>query len=77
MTGSYTCCNLAPVGEDELTKSILIEGSNTSIFSLAICQSQTPTPTQAPIPTPGPPSIYNDVNLKKATRLALKLFIKG
>ena len=45
--------------------------------------AQTPASTQIPAPTPapasvsGPPGRYTDEDLQKATKLALKLFVKG
>lgn len=75
MAGSKTRRNLAPVGENKLFERAPIKSSNISIPSLA----QTPIPDHAPTstPTPGPPSMYTNVNLLKATRLALELFIKS
>ena len=77
MVGPQACCNAPPpISKDELagnapkasTKGI---GTPTSI----------PTAFQAPTSTPAPvfdlPGLYTNADLQKATKLALKLFIKG
>ena len=79
-------------GEDELARDAPgapTKGSNTLIPSPAISSTQTPAPAQtpalaqtpapaqAPAPTPGPPGMYTDVDLQRATRLALESFVKG
>ena len=51
----------------------------------AVSRALTPAPAQALAPTPapvsssvpGPPGRYTDKNLQRATKLALKLFVKG
>lgn len=83
MTGLYTYCNFASVGEDKLAGDVYIKSINTLTSYLAIFQVQTPAPTQvpafiqAPTFTSGQPDMYTEENLQKATRLALKLLVKG
>ena len=67
MARSKTRHNLALTGENKLVKRAPTEGSDTS----------TPIPITFPtlIPALGLPSIYIDMDLQRATRLALELFI--
>lgn len=78
MPGLCTCHNSAPIGEDGLAGGIPIKSSNTLTFFLIISWLQTPTPIQAstPAPTLDSLSIYTNITLQRATRLALKLFVK-
>ena len=49
--------------------------SNTSVLTTAISWTQTPAPTQAS--ALGSLKRYTDEDLQRATKLALKLFVKG
>ena len=76
MAGPRTSCsprsNSLPTGKEKLIGGALeapIEGSNISTATLAT--------SPAPAPTSGPPGLYTDVNLQRATKVALKLFVKG
>ena len=59
--------------------------SGTPKLTIAVSRIPTPAMAQAPAPTPvpalasvsGPPGRYMDENLQRATKLALKLFVKG
>lgn len=73
MAGLRTCRNSAPVGKNELIGRVFTEGSNIFTPTPAIFCALTP----AFAPTLGPPGMYTDMNLQKAIRLALKLFVKG
>ena len=83
MTGPRTRrslrCNPPPDGENELAGSLpgaLTESSNTPTSSPPVFRAQ--TPTDAPALTPAPPrGTYTNVDLQKATKLALKLFVQG
>ena len=83
MIGLQTCRNPVPAGKDELTEKVLIKGSGTSTFIPAVLYTpipilpQVPALVQALALTPGLPSRYTDEDLQRATKLALKLFIKG
>lgn len=78
MASKHTCCNFALVVEDKLAKDISTKGNN----SLTPSQIQTPIPNQAhtlaPALTsiPGLPGMYINLNLQKAKKIALKLFVK-
>ena len=58
-------------------------GSGTPKPTPAISCASNPAPAQAPASTPafasalGPPERYTDKDLQKATKLTLKLFVKG
>ena len=70
------CFNPPPTGNDELAggaPGALTNGSG--IFTPTTATSCTPTPTPAPVP--GPTGMYTDVDLQRATKLALELFVKG
>lgn len=77
---------LPPVGKDELAGGAPwapTKSNSTPISIPAASWAPTPTPTQTPAPTqafaqaPGPPGLYMDADLQKATKLALDLFVKG
>ena len=79
MTGPRTCqslCrNLLPAGKDELIKVPLgatTKGSGipAPILTLAVFRPPTPAPTSAL-----PRSIYTNMDLQQATKLALDLFV--
>ena len=69
--------NPPPGGEDELAGGLPgapTKGSNTSTPSPPVSRAQ--TPADAPAPTPAPSSgTYTDVDLQKATKLALESFV--
>ena len=71
--------NPPPGGEDELAggpPGAPTEGSNTPTPSPPVSRAQ--TPADAPAPTPAPlRGTYTNVNLQRATKLALELFIQG
>ena len=72
ITGPRICC---------YASKILINDSGTPNFTSAISHMQTLAPTQVLTPIPtfalSPLARYIDENLQKATKLAIKLFIKG
>lgn len=72
MTGLQTCYNLASIGKDELAKRAHIKGNST--FTSA--SAQVPAPAQTPALALSLLGIYTDVNLQRATKLVLKMFIK-
>ena len=66
-------------GEDELTGSppgAPTKGSNTPTLFPPVSWVQTPVDTLAPTPAP-PRGMYTNVDLQRATKLALELFIQG
>lgn len=70
----HTCCNLLFNGKNKLIKDILKAltiYNNTLTFKSAVLQVFTSNFAF----TLGLTNLYIDVNLKKATRLAIKLFI--
>ena len=73
MTGSHTRCNPSTGSKDELVSGAPIDNSGTP----------KPTPTVfypltlAPASASDPPGRYTNKDLQKATKLALKLFVKG
>ena len=78
MAGLGTCYNPLLGGKDKLAGAPT-EGNSTP----AISRAPTPALAQAPASTPapalalGPPGRYTDKDLQRATKLALKLFVKG
>ena len=83
MTGPRTCRsphrNLPPGGKNKLAggpPEAPTKGSNTPTPSLPISQAQTLADVSAPTPTPSG-GIYIDVDLQKAIKLALELFVQG
>ena len=77
MAGLRTRCNSPPAGKDELAGGVPFEGSGTPTPTPAASRAPTPAPAQYSAPAPGPPGVYTNVDLQKATRLALKSFVKG
>lgn len=77
MTRLYTCCYLAFVGKDELAATACTEGSGTLSPTPTVCSNPTFTPAQTPISALGLLNMFTDMNLQKATKLALELFVKG
>ena len=83
MIGPRICrssyCNLLLGGENELAggpPGASTKGSNTLTPSPSVFPAQ--TPADAPAPTPAPPrGTYTDVDLQKATKLALESFFQG
>lgn len=70
--------NPLPTGKDKLAggaPGAPNKGSGTSTPTFAT--SRVPTPAPAPASASGPPGLYTDVNLQKATKLVLKSFVKG
>ena len=78
MAGLRTRRNLLLSGKNKLAGAPT-KGNSTPSPSPVVSQAQTPAPAQAPAPTPapGPPGRYTDEDLQRATKLALKLFVKG
>ena len=81
MAGPRICCsfrrNPPSGGEDELVRGppgALTKGSNTSTSSPPISWVQTPTDILALTPTPFR-GTYTNVDLQRATKLALELFV--
>ena len=74
MAGPHTCHN---IGRDSMNSS------GTPKPTSAVFRAPSPTPTYALAPTPalasalGPPGRYTNKDLQRATKLALKLFVKG
>lgn len=77
MAGLYICRNPALIEEDKLVESIPTKGSNIPTLFLANFCAQIPAFAQALTPALGLLSRYTNVDLQKATKLALKLFVKG
>lgn len=83
MIGLYIYCNPTPVGEDELAKDVFIKDNNTLILSPTIFWAQTSALIQVPAPSQnsalilGPLGMFTNVDLQRATKLALKLFVNG
>ena len=78
MASLHTRCNLPFNGKDKLAEAFTERNSIP-----AVCRALTLAPAQALAPTPAlastldPPERYIDEDLLTATKLALKLFIKG
>ena len=76
MAGPRNCrslqSNSLPTSKDELAEGAL-EASTKSSDTVTL----TPAISLAPVPALGMPGLYMDVNLQRATKLALKLFMKG
>lgn len=70
MAGLCIHCNPPLVGKNKPTKSLFTKDS-TSILTLVFLKS----PSPAFAPAPGSLDMYTYVNLQKATRLALELFV--
>ena len=66
--------NPSPAGEDELAGGAPTDGSVTSAPTPAI--SRAPIPAPAPAPAP-PGGTYTDVDLQKATKLALNSVVQS
>lgn len=82
MTGLRACRHLTcPAGKDKLAGRAPIESSGTHIPTRAVFHTATPAPTQilAPAlafaPAQGLLGNYTNINLQRATKLALELFI--
>lgn len=84
MTKSRTCCNLTSICKDKFAKNALkafIKGSNTltSILAISCTSISILTKALAMVLTfvliLGSLGLYTDVDLQKAIKLALKLFI--
>ena len=83
MAGPRTChsprCNPLPSSKDKFAggpPGAPTKGSNTPTPSPPVSRAQ--TPADAPAPTPAPPSgTYTDVDLQRATKLALESFVQG
>lgn len=73
----YICRSPAVVGEDKLAGSISTKDNNTLIPSLATSRALITAPAKAHSPTPDPQGIYTNIDLQRATKLALKFFLKG
>ena len=83
MAGPRTCRsfrrNPPPGGEDKLAGGLPgapTKGSNTSTLSPPISWVQTPADTPGPTPAPLR-GTYTDVDLQKATKLALESFVQS
>ena len=57
----------------------LIDNSGTPVPTPAVSRPPTRASAQTPAsaPVPGPPGRYTDVDLQRAIKLALELFVKG
>lgn len=77
MAGPYNCHNPTLVADDKLVGSVSTKGSNTCISSPAMFQAQIPTLAQALAPTPGLQDMYTNIDLQRASKLALTFFVKG
>ena len=82
MAGSRTCCspwsNPPPTGKDELAGGAPRAPTKGSGIPTPIsAASRALTPAPAPTFAPGLPGLYTDMDLQRATKLALKLFVKG
>lgn len=83
MAASSNCRIATFIVKDELAKNISIKDSNTITPFLTIFWAETPAFTQVFIfaqaltSAPGPLGMYTNINLQKAIRLALELFVKG
>ena len=86
MAKPHTHCNLPLIGKDKLTEDApeaptKNNGTLTPIFAifyiLTSMLAQIPTSIQASTPASGPPDMYINIDLQKATKLALELFIKS
>ena len=83
MASPNTCYNATSIEKDKLAKDISTKDNNSLTLSLAISRAQISTLTQTLTSaqvfalTLSQPSMYIDVNIQKAIRLALKLFVKG
>ena len=81
MADPRTCrsfrCNPSPGGENEFIGGLLgasTKDSNTPTPSLTIFQAQTHTPAPTPASLGG---TYTNVDLQRATKLALESFVQG
>lgn len=77
MVSKCICCKPAFIRKDKLVGGISLKDSNTFIPSPTIFWVQTATPAQAFTFVSNLPDMYTNVNLQKAIKLTLKLFIKG
>ena len=73
MAGLCTRYNPPSGDKNELASGAFTNNSGTPVPTPAVFQAPTPAPASAP----GLPERYTDKNLQKATKLALKLFVKG
>lgn len=69
------CHNPILIGKYELAGRALTEGSDILSLTLIVFSAFIPTPTQTPALTLNLPDMYMNVNLQKATKLALELFV--
>ena len=83
MAGSRICRsprrNSPSGGKDEFARGLLRvpnKGSNTPIPSPPVSRAQTPADALAPTPAPLR-GTYTNMNLQRATKLALKSFVQG
>ena len=87
MAGPRTRRILPPIGKNKPAGEALTEGSSTPtlIFVVfcslipALAQASAPAQAFAPVqtPVPGPPGLYTDADLQKATKLTLESFLRG
>lgn len=77
MAGPRTWRNPSPVGKDKLARKTPSKGSGIPTSTPTVFCASISAPTQDPAPAPGLPGIYTHVDLQRATKLALKLFVKG
>ena len=75
MAGPRTWRNLPPASKDELAERAFSEGSDTSTSPSAASRASILAPASAS--APGPPGKYMDEDLRRATKLALELFVRG
>lgn len=81
MAGSHTCYNFPSTRKDKLAKNTLrasTKGNGTSTLTFVAFWAPTlaPAPAFAPTPTLVLPGLYMDVDLQRATKLALESFVQ-
>lgn len=77
MAGPRTWRNPSPVGKDKLTGKTPSKSSDTPTSTSIISCASISAPTQNPAPAPSQLGMYTNVDLQRATKLALELFVKG
>lgn len=77
MAGPRTCFKLFLIGKDKLTERDFIKGNSIFTSILAISYAQIPASVSTFASALDLPGLYIDINLQKAIKLTLKLFVKG
>ena len=75
--GAPTNNSGTPVPIPAVSRTPTPASAQTPVLTEAPAPAQTLAAAPAPAFVPGPPGRYMDENLQKATKLALKLFVKG